>query len=958
MMALVFPGRTLMAQSVILKGQGTVTTSPVTSAEASKESSSREAADDPRQSSKEEGKKSEPAKSENAATGVPPETSVSSGPVQRPTEPPVAPDKKELEVQPDGQGRVQFQFRHQAWPDVLQWLAEVSSMSLDWQELPGDYLNLATQRPYTLEETRDLINRHMLARGYTLLELDGVLQVSKTENINVALVPKVEPADLEQLPPHRFVRVSFSLDSLIAEEVIDEFKLLISLNGKLIPLPATNRFEAIDAVGNLRELHRILREEQSEATRADLAREFVLKHVRAGDVKTQLEAFLGIQKSSTSGSSDPNRQMQNIQEMLQKQQQMLQQRQDDRNASTDRRTQRPKEIYLVANTRQNSVIVHAQPDKMAIVEAFIRRVDVPNENTEDFQAMQTRMQVFRLTSLDPTQLVASLLAMDALEPTTQLEVDETNKAVIAHASLADQLVIQKVIERLDGSARSFELVQLRRLKADEVAGTIKFLLIGEKETQTDSSSSRRYYYDSSSQRNDDKSKLDDNFRVGANVADNQLLLWCNEFERKEVLNLLVKLGELPEEGTRPSQQRVIDATRSAETLEYLKALEEKWRRISPTPLILPREDTLEEPAPAAPRPPSKEIQPLSPPAAMPRAAMPPTAPADRGLDDEQPWKGRLVSTGDEAVSSESAKPPLSPAVSAQNAPAAGAAAIEIRFDSQGNLVLSSQDVEALDQLERLMLRDTPPQRPHEIIRLKNTRASWIKINLEDYFKDDLPSKNESRSTYYYFFDSRPNDTKKEDPQLGKRRQLRFIDDNDTNTIVVIGASPTQLAMIKELIELWDTPSPDKDKETRYQRLVPIRYSRAEAIEQAVKDAYRDFLSENDKAFDRNAEDGRKGGEAKRDPSAADRRFSLGVDSVTNVIIVSAEGKDLLEMICNIIAELDDAARPSGTMQVVPFETGGSSKSMEKAFESLLDASKRYSDYSERSRSQDNDRSKR
>ncbi len=63
----------------------------------------------------------------------------------------------------------------------MRWLADVSNLSLDWQELPGDYLNLATQRPITLEETRDLINRPLaLARGFTLLESEGILSVARS----------------------------------------------------------------------------------------------------------------------------------------------------------------------------------------------------------------------------------------------------------------------------------------------------------------------------------------------------------------------------------------------------------------------------------------------------------------------------------------------------------------------------------------------------------------------------------------------------------------------------------------------------------------------------------------------------------------------------------------------------------------------------------------------------------
>ena len=113
--------------------------------------------------------------------------------LKRPVTPPAEPDRTELEIRPDASGKVRFNFRGQTWPDVLDWLATVSGMSLDWQELPGDYLNLITQRSYTVQEARDLINRHLLARGYTLLEVGEVLTAVKTENINPALVPRVEP---------------------------------------------------------------------------------------------------------------------------------------------------------------------------------------------------------------------------------------------------------------------------------------------------------------------------------------------------------------------------------------------------------------------------------------------------------------------------------------------------------------------------------------------------------------------------------------------------------------------------------------------------------------------------------------------------------------------------------------------------------------------------------------------
>ena len=121
-------------------------------------------------------------------------------------------------------------------------------------------------------------------------------------------------------------------------------------------------------------------------------------------------------------------------------------------------------------------------------------------------------EVYRLVTLDPKQLVASLIDMDALEPSTRLQVDADNSAIIAYASLADQFVIQSVIDRLDGSGRKFEVIQLRRLDAESVAGSIQFLM-GAKEEKDNSNDRNRYfgYYDFNS-RSNEKKKNDDQMR--------------------------------------------------------------------------------------------------------------------------------------------------------------------------------------------------------------------------------------------------------------------------------------------------------------------------------------------------------------------------------------------------------------------------------------------------------------
>lgn len=190
--------------------------------------------------------------------------------------------------------------------DIEQLISQAAIEALGVAVLPGTS-RLDVQRLYSqsLEprsiETRDVINRHLLSRGFTLLEGEGILSVVKIASINPALVPRVEPSELNNQPPHRFLRTSFELSFLVATDVEEEFKSMTSPNGKITALSATNRLEVMDAAANLLDIHRVIEQEQSSAALEGLAREFKLEYARAEAVKPQLESFLGINRPSSSG---------------------------------------------------------------------------------------------------------------------------------------------------------------------------------------------------------------------------------------------------------------------------------------------------------------------------------------------------------------------------------------------------------------------------------------------------------------------------------------------------------------------------------------------------------------------------------------------------------------------------------------------------------------------------------
>ncbi|MCA9121137.1 MAG: hypothetical protein H6822_17405 [Planctomycetaceae bacterium] len=845
------------------------------------------------------------------------EQSDASKPVMRPTEPPTKPNAEELTVQPDSEGLLRFNFQYQPWPSVLEWLASVSQMSLDWQELPSGYLNLSTQRAYSVEETRDLINRHLLARGYTMLRNGEVLSVAKISEINPGMVPRVAPDQLDGRLPHEFAKVSFELDWLLAEDAVEELKPMKSPNGTLTALKNTNRIEAMDAVVNLREIYHLLQQEQSELGQDNLIKEFVLNYVRAADVMTSLQELLGLETKKPATPMSP-------QEMQQMQQMMQQMQQRGGNQQPGQAPKKQAEVHLIVNTRKNSVVAHAPPDKMAIIEKAVEALDVATSHRDGLLNKPFQIHAYRLHSISPTPLVKTLQDVGDLDPNTRLEADEKSKSIVAYASLVDHATIQQLISNLDGSGRQFEVIQLRRLAADYVAGTIEFMMVGEKKEQEQP---RYFSYYSSRYNNEQETGDDDEFRVDADVENNMLLLWANEIEIESVRKLLVKLGEIPPEGGRTSKMRVLNVIPPEEAAQFLERLRQAWPSLAPNELNLPmvpekEEPSEREPAPNEPAPEVKEVR-------RDRARFTLAlfdANSEANESDEKP----------EESSPQPTEPPsreeLRRLLLDSRKPSVGTPPpVNVSIDHAGRLVITSQDTEALDLLEELVSQLAPPAPSYKIFKLLYVDAYYVKDNLEDFFKDE-EDEPKSSSRRYYFYDYAPQKEEKTRFRLSQRPKLKFIYDYDSNSILVQGATADQLATIEELINIYDKPEPEDSQSARLSAVFQIEHSKAAVIAEAIKDVYRDLLSSNDKSLQQQGNPEAKN----RQPSGttyifnegenADKpdrthisfkgKLSIGIDEVSNVLLISAEGEQLMKSISAMIETLDTAAKPVSSVSVV------------------------------------------
>ncbi|MBW3540435.1 MAG: hypothetical protein KY476_09200 [Planctomycetes bacterium] len=875
--------------------------------------------------------------------------------IRRADQPPEAADPGEFDVRPDADGKLRFSFRGQPWPAVLDWLGTVSRMSLDWTELPGDHLNLTTRRTYTVEEARDLINQHLLARGYTILRKGEVLSVRSTKNLDLSLVPQVEPEELADRQPHEFVKVTFKLDWLPAEKAVKEFEPILSPNAKLVKLEATNRIQAADAVINLRELYQLLKEEQSVEGQERLVQVFPLKHIRASEAHELLKQFLELEKAAPlppqPGQPGQPQRPQGVVMRIGPDGQPQPQQPGAGGKPAD------APVSLIVHQRENAIIAHAPPDKMAIISRTLEALDTPPDPEQSLLRNLDRMQVFRLSTADPETVVKVLKEVGHLAPDTRLEVDRANRALIAWASLADRYTIQKLVDMLDGSLRQFKVIRLRRLKADFVAGTINYMMGVDDD---EGKQNQRYpYYFFSSRGGSEPEKEQRPFRADADVENNRLLVWANEVELAEVQNLLAELGEVPSRGSDDSTLRVIDTAPGAETDQMLERIRRLWK--GPNRLLIDpgeeaEEPRLEEPSPLESKAAAPGVEQDSIPSVPAAQTTLPTAfvpPLSRQISDEELLLSLVALQRDldaqDAEDTDDVEPGRGPQAGRRNpsSPEDGPAAegrevpgaappIQILRRPGGGLIVTSQDPRALDQLEELLHLFAPRRKEYEVFELKYPTSSAVSIayTLEEFFE----AEDERKSGWEYipFWGMEPSRGQSSPRRLSRRPPVKFIADYYTNTIIVQGADAEQLETIRTLIDLYDRKESEDTRAVRKQQLYHIRYSKAQIIADALKDVYRDLLSVNDRARQGGPKEEKEqapversytfiyGGDgdkdAERDPPIKFKGLiSLGVDNVSNTIVVSASA-GLLEEVGRVIEALDEAAKPTSTVRVV--QVGG------------------------------------
>jgi hypothetical protein len=472
-------------------------------------------------------------------------------------------------------GKVLLQFRNQEWLPALQWLAKELEVNLDWQQLPEDQLSLFSTEPIALEEAEDMFNMQLLARGFVLVKRAGVLRLLTLKDLDVTLVPRVEPQELDTLPKHSVVRVSFPLEWMIAEDAAKELQPLLSPYGKLSPMASSNRLEAVDAVVNLREFHRLLNKTEKDDARRERVAEFKLVHRKAEEVAPKVRQLLGL---PAEGSSTASGQTQLDIEQARFRAEAVKQMGRDAQALI---TEKKPSVFLVVNDKENSLLINAPPNKIEIVRQAVEAMDKPAEDRDSAWETISRVKVYEVNGFDPDAVSKMILALQergSLDRDVRVQVETAYNRLIAFASAADQVTIAQIIESFRAEKRSAVVLPLSSLDPAYAAKAIQVVL----KTADRPSTSPGV-------------PSDGKFQVEPDPEHHRLLLWATPAELAEVREFLARLGENFSEQRLDSRMHIIE-THGQDVAPIVEKLKRVWGDLSESPVVYESEPvSLESP---------------------------------------------------------------------------------------------------------------------------------------------------------------------------------------------------------------------------------------------------------------------------------------------------------------------------------------------------------------------------
>ena len=229
------------------------------------------------------------------------------------TTPPAAtqPEKKDAPPAPAAAEKtVSINFDLAPWNDVLEWFSKESGLQIISAVRPTGSVTLkpGKDKKYTMGEAVDLLNELLMQQKFLLIRRDQSFFIWPTdEPVEPFLVPRLTPDQLPKRGKTELVQVLLPLDgSMPVAEHADEIKKMLGPTGRMVSLEKPNSILILDTAGNILRVMKIIDEINKRGDTDTLTH--VCKYRKARELAETLKTLLKDSTTdvTTAASSGPS----------------------------------------------------------------------------------------------------------------------------------------------------------------------------------------------------------------------------------------------------------------------------------------------------------------------------------------------------------------------------------------------------------------------------------------------------------------------------------------------------------------------------------------------------------------------------------------------------------------------------------------------------------------------------
>lgn len=856
--------------------------------------------------------------------------------------------------------RLSFNFQSYPWGDLLKLFAESAGLTLELKDTPPGTWTYFDKNKYTPIEALDVLNGALLQRGFIMVKRDEALVVMSVDNdIPPNLIPNVRVSELESRGKNELMTIILPMDAVDAAGAAEEVKELLGPQGKVVALPKTNRMVVTDIGKTLIRIRDLFPELEPEGDR--IFKAFPLKHIAAEDAEDIVRDLFGlsargVQNVSQSGSGASSS---SFGSRFGSSRFGSSRFQDPRFASrtpsrtptsTSGSSRQPNngtednKVNVSIDPRTNSLLVTATPAEMKIVEQSMKAVDVEaKKGPNDFARRNNEpyLEVYQLNSADAVEVAKTL---NVLYPGAVVNEDGRARRLHIFGTPDLHKEIANVIRRLDGEGggSTVAVVPLGRIDSYTATATLQSLFIADRENAP---------------------------TIQPHPVGNALLVRGSSDQVTQIKTLIAQM--IPQ-GVALGGGTVRTLNLNGRTAEdFVEVLEKMWnaRESNPIRVVLPsnrgpirdrripsqgsslRPERYEETQPPSPPKKSKKTP---DPDTRTKLDTPTTEKKDVFASVSPVEKARTipVSTAlDQTVAlnqAEKASAELLP-----KAPTKQQSPIVITING-GNLVIASEDEEALDRLEEMfqqLAQALPIRQTWTVFYLSSADVTDTATLLERLFPTSSVSTGTTSSGGGLFGDFTGGLS-----SMGRGLMdmsglstlgtgpltLRIIPNTRTNSLFVSGPAG-KVQEVADMLEVLDESDPPGQLRDRAPRNIEVEHANVADVAEIVKDVYKDYMQGASQQQNGNGQNpfamlmGNRGGGrsgSRGNSQQREIRMTLGVDTRTNMLIVSASDS-LFRQVQTLVRSLDDAALVANRTVQVQKLKNVNSVVVQEALQSLL-----------------------